>query len=240
MANDFVEVAGGVRVRESDGRFQRVSTPHGFTDSAFRNAVAAFDTAYRTLGKLPSVTEVHQFYGRIPVKTYSALFLTDEFKQALEYRGISWTPDEGLSEEQQFALLMLTDPTDSRTTKAKLRELGIPMARYQAWQNHPLFMESYRRRAEAGLRDAVPMVLTRMIGRADAGDLRAMEKVLEITGRWNPAQMQIEDAKTVIMTVMESVVKNVTNADERRAILSDVEAQVVGFHMTHKPSELER
>lgn len=240
MADNFEQVEGGIRVKEKDGRFQRVQTPQGFTDHAFRNAVAAFDTAYRTLGKLPSITEVHRFWPNIPVKTYSALFLTNEFKEALAYRGVSWSDDTGLSMEQSMALLALTDPTDRRTTAVKMRDLGIPMARYQAWLGHPLFMESYRARQEANLKQAIPMVLGKLVGNAEAGDMRAIEKVLEITGRWNPAQQQLEDAKGVIAAVMELVVMHVKDPEERRAILSGVEAQVVGFALTHRPPELER
>src|SRR5688572_15833275 len=97
MSDDFPMIDGGIKVRSKDGRLSPVKTPLGFTDYVFRSAVAAFDTAYRTLGKLPSVTEVHEFWKRIPLKTYSALFVTPEFKQALEYRGIEWEVDNGLS-----------------------------------------------------------------------------------------------------------------------------------------------
>lgn len=239
MSDDFQEVPGGIRVRDGKDTYHRVNAPEGFTEYMFRNTVAAFDSAYRLSGKLPSVSEVHKFWPSIPVKTISALFLTDEFKQALAVRGINWDPDSGLSLEQNMLLLKLTDFTDRRSLGVKLRELKIPMARYQAWLKQPLFKESYRKRSEDNLKDAVPLALNRLIGNADAGDQKAIEKVLEITGRYNPAQMQLEDAKTVVLAVIESVIRHVTDPNVRREIMNDVQAQVVAFDLTHQQQSLE-
>lgn len=222
MAVDVDTFDGGIVVRDPNGAFQPVTTPAGFTDLAFRNAVAAFDSAYRTLGRLPSVDDVFTVWPKVPKVTYSTLFLTDEFKQALRYRGVEWDPDSGLTLEQNMVLLKLTDPTDRRSTSAKLKELGVPMPRYQAWLKQPLFLGSYRKRSEEGLSEAIPMVLNRLIGNAEASDQRAIEKVLEITGRWNPAAQEVENARTIVIKVMEAVVKHVTDPDIRRAIMADV------------------
>lgn len=222
MESDFEALSGKITVRNVDGRFRPIATPAGFTDTGFRNAVAAFDTAYRTLGRLPSVEEVHTVFPKLPIITYATLFSTPEFKQALEYRGVQWTNDIGLSMEQSMALLKLCDPTDFRTTSVKLKELGVPMARYQAWMLNPLFLHSYKERSERGLKEAVPMVLQKLIGRAEASDQRAIEKVLEITGRWNPQAQQVEDARTVVLKVIEAVIKHVTDPEVRKAIMADV------------------
>lgn len=236
MVDNFESYPGGIRVREQDGRFRPVKTPEGFTDYAFRSAVAAFDTCFRTLGKIPSVTEVHQYWPRIPVKTYSALFLTPQFKEALSYRGIEWADDTGLSIEQSMLLLMLTDPTDRRTTKAKCKDLNIPYSRYQAWMQHPLFKQSYFQRSEAMFKDSVPMVLNRLVGNAEAGDDRAIGRILEMTGRWNPQAQQVQDARQVVMTVIQSVILNVKDPAVRQAILNDVEVGVVSYDVLNQQS----
>lgn len=240
MSTDIVEpVDGGIRVRQTDGAFQRVETPEGFTDFVFRNAVTAFDATYRFHGKLPSVDEVHKFWPRIPVRTYSALFLTEEFKQALAVRGIDWEPDNGLSMEMSMALIALSDPTDRRSTNVKLKEMAIPYSRFQNWMQNPLFAQSYSRRAEATLKGAAATALNKLVGNMEAGDQRAIEKVLEITGRWNPAQQQLEDAKTVIVRVIESVIKNVPDPATRKAIMDDVQREIVSYDLTHQQTAIE-
>lgn len=234
MADDIVAAEGGIRVRKTDGAFRRVETPAGFTDYIFRNAVSAFDTAFRFQGTLPTVDDVHKFFPRISAKTYAQLFLTEEFKQALAYRGIEWEIDNGLSIEMSTALLMLLDPTDRRPTGVKLKELGVPYARFQNWMRNPLFKQSYLQRTEENLKDAVPMALNKLIGNADAGDNHAIDKVLEITGRWNPAQQQLEDAKTVVVRVVEAVIKHVQDPAVRKAIMEDVQREVVSYDLLHQ------
>jgi hypothetical protein len=126
-------------------------------------------------------------------------------------------------------LLKLLDITDQRTLGAKLKDLNIPMARYQAWLQHPLFKQSLLRRTEEQFKDAVPLALNRLVINADHGDERAIEKILEITGRWNPAQQQIEDVKNVVVSVIEAVVRNVQDPKLRQAIMDDVQAQIAGY-----------
>lgn len=239
MSDDISLVSGGIRVRPKDGRFQVVKTPLGYTDEAFRAAVSAFDSAYRLYGKLPTVDEVHEFWPRIPKSTYSSLFVTDEFQKALEYRGIAWDADSGLSMEQAALLMKLTDFTDKRSLAVKLKELGIPMARYQAWMNQPLFKASYAKRTENLFRDAVPLALNRLLANVDGGDQRAIEKVLEITGRWNPAQQQVEDVKKVVVGLVEAVVRHVADPKTRKAIMDDVAAQVASYTLIEQ-SQLPR
>lgn len=229
MVDHFPLIDGGIEVQSADGKFTPIMAPKGFTEYIFRSAVAAYDSAYRALGKLPSITEVHDFWPRIPTKTYSAIFVTPEFRQALQYRGIELDVDSGLSIEQSMLLHKLTDYSDSRPLGAKLRELGIPMPRYLAWMNQPLFKQSYHVRTEAHFKDAADLALNKLIQNADSGDQRAIEKILEITGRFNPQQQQIEDVKRVVVSVIEAVIRNVPDAELRKAILDDVQAQVASF-----------
>ena len=222
MANNFVERTGGIMVRDAKKGFQPVNTPVGYTDSQFRNAVAAAYTFYRQTGKLPSVTDLANVHGAIDRKTYSGIILTDEFKTALAYRGIEWNEDAGLSLEQQSVLLKLADFTDRRSLGVKLKELGVPMARYQAWLKHPAFRKATNDQAESVLQEAVAPALTALAGKAAAGEDRAIDKVLEISGRWNPNAQSVEDARVVVMTLLEAIIKHVPDADVRKAIMSEV------------------
>lgn len=222
MANDFIEREGGIIVRDVKGGFAPVNTPVGYTDLQFRNAVAAAYTHYRATGKLPTVTDLHKIHSSIDTKTYSGLLLTDEFKEALRYRGVEWNIDAGLSLEQQSVIIKLQDFTDRRSLGVKLKELGVPMARYQAWLKHPLFRKAVNDAAETVLQEAVAPALFALSGKAAAGEDRAIEKLLEISGRWNPNAMAAEDARVVVMTLLEAIIKHVPDAEVRKAIMSEV------------------
>lgn len=219
---NFASGDGTLTVRDPMGNYRPVETPDGFTDFAFRTIVAAVDTHYRQYGKLPDATETQRIATSYTTKVISSLMMTDEFKLALGYRGVEWKVDSGLSLQQSMALLKLCDWTDSRSTSVKLKELGIPMARYQAWMKQPLFAESYRARTEDALGDAVPLALQKLLGNVEKSDQRAIEKVLEITGRWNPAQQQIEDVRLFVIRCMEAIVKHVPDPVVRQAIMADI------------------
>ena len=220
--SDIIEREGGIAVRDPKKGFQPVNTPAGYADKEFRTAVAGAYTFYRQNGKLPSPIDLNKLHPAIASKTYSALMLSDEFKQALAYRGIEWTEDAGLSLEQQSVILMLQDFTDRRSVGVKLKEIGVPMARYQAWLRQPLFREAVNENAEMAIREAVAPALTALAGKAAAGEDRAIDRVLEISGRWNPNQQSIEDAKQVVMSLVEAVIRHVKDPEVKKAIMADV------------------
>lgn len=227
---------GGISVQDSDRRFRKVATPEGVTDLMFRNAVSAFDSAFRLNGTQPTVDEVHRFYPKITKATYAKIFLTEEFKLALTYRGINWEPSAGLSMEQSLAIMKMTDWSDRRSTKAKLGEMGIPFGRWQAWQKNPLFKELYSRQTSDNLVEAIPVAENALIAKAESSDVQAIKFLFEVTGRYNPAAQAVEDARTVVMAVLEAVIKH-TDPKTREAILSEVRTTTATMSLVPKSSE---
>lgn len=239
MSNDFEVGKREITVRDRDGRFQPVKTPPGFTDLAFRNAVAAFDTAFRAQGRMPTVDQVHTIWPKVPKQSYAALFMTDEFQQALRYRGIEWDIDAGLSMEQSMAITKLSDPYDRRSISVKLKELGIPMPRYQAWMKQPLFYEARNRTSLDAYREALPDLRNRLISEAESGKMQALEMVFAITGEWDPNQKQLEDAKTVVLALVEAVISHVKDPEVRKQIFADVQGHAVTMTVVSQSQALE-
>ena len=213
---------GEVVVIHEDGRVRRSPVPDGFDRETFRNALAAVDVLYRREGVMPSVEEVYKSWTKISKKTYSRAFATSEFRQALELRGIFMEPNAGLTEEQAIAILHLSNP-DGKSLQTKLKQLGISMPKYQAWMRSALFSSTLRQRSEQNLGDSIPTALNALVANADRGDQRAIEKLLEISGRYNPAQIEAENARQVVLVMVEAVLKHVSNKEEKAAILSEVE-----------------
>lgn len=235
-----VEVAdGGLSIRHPDGRFQRVKTPFGFTDSAFRGAVAAFDTAFRLNGVYPTVEDIYKLWKGLSKKALATLFLTDEFKKALQYRGIDWDSDSGLSTEQQMVLLKLSDPFDKRSLAVKLREMSIPMPTFQNWQKNPLFQQAYEQNSIANYKDALPAIRNRVIGQAEAGERWATELIFAKTGEWDPSRREIENASMVIQALVEAIVRRVPDAEVRKAIMADVGLSAATLQAMKGPQPLE-
>jgi hypothetical protein len=222
VVDEFEPFKGGVAVHLPGGDLVHIKTPEGFTDTAFRGTLAAFDTAYRRNGKIPSVGEIHELWPKLPKKTIGGVMSTLEFRAALNQRGIQWDPKDGLSMEQQTVLLKLSDPFDRRGLASKLKDLGVPMAKFQGWAKQPLFKELYEQHTKANYEEALPAIRQRLIGNAEAGDQRAIELVFAMTGEWNPNQQHLEDARTIVLKVVEAIIKHVKDVKTREAILSDV------------------
>lgn len=232
--NDDIELSGDdIRVRRKSKGFAIVNTPVGFTALAFRNTVAAIQTWFLAKGSLPTVDDIYSIWPKLSKDTVAGLMATDELREALEYRGITWGVDSGLSLQQQTALLKLADPTDRRSLGVKLRELGIPGPTYQSWLKQPLFKRMLDQRTKDLYRDYLPEVRSALVGKAIQGDQNAMNVVLAITGEWDPNAREVQNAREVVLKVMDAVVKNVQDVDLRRAILADVQAAVVGFDVVN-------
>jgi len=220
--DEFEQFEGGVAVHLPDGSTRNIATPEGFTDTAFRGTLAAFHTAYLRNGHIPSVGDVHELWPKLSKKVISGVMSTLEFREAVNHRGIQWDAKDGLSMEQQTVLLKLSDPFDRRGLASKLKDLSVPMARFQAWLKQPLFNELYNQHTKANYEEALPAIRQRLIGNAEAGDQRAIELVFAMTGEWNPNQQHLEDARTIVLKVVEAIIKHVKDVKTREAILSDV------------------
>jgi hypothetical protein len=229
VADNFELGDGTVKVRDADGSINPVRTPDGFTDLVFRTILAAADTLFRLNGKFPSVSEIIKIAPKVSSSTVSALLQTDSFEEALQYRGVTRDVDAGLSMEQQSALLILTDPHDNRTTAQKMKAMHVPMPRYQAWMKQPLFSSMYRKRMEDQFgEEGISVALRAILSGAEKGDVNSAMKLLEITGRYNPAQQQLEDVKVILVRMMEAIIKH-ADKDTRIAILADLEAETTSY-----------
>ena len=238
-SSDYLEIeSGNLTVKDKDGGIHPVPTPKGVSDLAFRNAVAVVVTFYLNNGTLPTVPQMHESWQKIPEATYAKIVVEPEFAEALSYRGIEWHGSSGLTLEQRNVLIALSDPTDRASLGTKLRRLKVPYSVYQAWMRQPHFAEARRQQAEHNMGDAVPMLLDGVVSKAETGDLNAIKLRLEISGRYNPQQQQVQDAKAIVQALAESVVRHVKDPEVRSAILSDMREQA-DMLMLQRTTQLE-
>ena len=200
-----IEVDKRELVIKKDGRVKRSPVPDKFAPQTFRHVVAGVDLLYRQTGKIPTINELVKSWPEANVTTVREIWATPEFKTALGIRGIEIDEKLGLTAEQLYAIQILQDPSDRRTVKARLEVVGISIGKYRAWMRNPVFAGAMRQQAEDNLGDSVQMALNRLVAAADSGDLRAIEKILEVTGRWNPQQQEAQNARTVVLMMMEVI-----------------------------------
>lgn len=220
------------RVIFPDGRRPRLDYGR-FAPATFLRAVTAVDLEYRRTGQVPTVREVSDSWPQIPMKTYADLYAHEGFRDALRRRGIRTDANVGLTDEQASALLLLTNPGDKRTTEAKMKSLGLTYAVYQAWMLDPRFKAELNRRVNEGLQITIPAAKQRLMANVEAGDQRAIEYFLAMTGVYSPALAANQDAMQVVYAVLRAVEKHVPDKAVLQTILDEVKVAGKAFDLTH-------
>lgn len=213
-----VKPAGG-------GPIQPLQVPKGYSEVTFRNAIGAAYQGYLEHGRIPTAEECHDLWGRISTNTFAELFLTEEFQQAMRNRGITDWDEEaslGISYEQSMALSKLTNPLDKRSDETKLKELGIPYVQLVAWRKNPVFARLEAKRAEDGLREHVPAILNRLVGKAEAGNIQAMDRVLAMTGRYDPNNREVIVVQELLMTLLRIIATRIPDTELKSLLADDI------------------
>ena len=220
--------------RDLVGAVQAIEIPAKYSPDLWRRAVTVYQLYWDREGVVPTPEQAHHSWDRIKLATYQALSLEPEFRRALELRGIDLDPTDSLSDTQMMALMKLTDPSDRRTERAKLRDLGVSWPRYQGWLKNPVFVKEKRRRTEDTFADVQDAALIKLRGNVEAGDQRAIEFALEVTGRYNRQNIAVQDARVVVQTIVEAVIAEVKDPVVRDAILARARASITGFDLNNR------
>lgn len=233
-----IETSGRELVIKHDGRVHRSPVPDGFSPGMFRHIIAAVDLLYRRNGAIPTINEVMASWEGFDKATVSKAWSTPEFKEALSIRGIELDIRQGLSAEQLYCIQILSDPSDRRSNKARLESVGVPIGKYRAWMRNPVFARALSDQAEQNLGDGVSTAINRLLAAGDAGEPWAVNKILEISGRWNPNQQELQNARTVVLTVMEVLQSKIKDKELLREIVDEVRSRQTTLTIVQSLREL--
>ncbi len=239
MADLFPVTGKDVKVVDLSGGIHPIAPPDGVTPLAFRTIISAIHTMYLYSEQVPEFDEVLTNYPNIRKGDLLAAWQSDAIAEALDYRGVPWNPEGGLSMKQEMLIMALSDPTDRTTPETVLKRMGISGTTYRTWQKNPLFAAHLERATYSSYKEGVPLARRALIGNAIAGNQQAIELLFKITGEYDPQNRAEQDMKLVVTTVIESVLRHVQDPEIRRAILNDTESAVVGFRLSAPPRALE-
>lgn len=203
------------------------------TEAYFRRLVAACETAYLAngRGRLPDIKQICTYMGRSPSeKKIASILLTDEFATAMSNRGINWTSKAvGITPEQTYALGIMTDPSLSRLGfGTRLKRAGISYHKWQSWMRQPLFSTAFQNLTESNLADSVGIAHTALIGKAAEGDMRAVEFLYQITGRFDPQREANMNMQAIVLGILEILTRRITDPIVLEAISEDMASLVSG------------
>lgn len=187
-----------------------VTVPEGFDPDDFFDTVNGAYTAYTELKRLPGVAEIERKIV-VPAAVIGKIIVTDEFVKAINARGVPWESYNKLSSQQMLVAQIVTNPTDKRPLRAKLKSAGVTYPQYRAWMNQPVFSQYMNRITEGMLIDHLPDFNTVLTNKGLAGDINAIKYINELSGRHDPNRQALLDLQAVVQNLLEIIQRNVTD-----------------------------
>lgn len=188
-----------------------------------------------------TLEEINKVMGvRMQLDVAYKIMGSESFYARMHARGINWisnwTPErhelmrsmERLTPQQVYALQIMLDPTDRRSTNAKLRHVGITYAQWRNWLREPFFGDMVKDTAEQMLTDNIANVHTRLAQKADAGDVQAMKLFYEVSGRHDPNRQQMLDFTKILGLFLEVIQRHITEPKTFLAISNDLDDVMAG------------
>lgn len=180
---------------------------------------AVYQEYTATKGKIPDIRRINSLIG-IGAGEVKKILDSSDFKDAITARGINWD-GQTLTATQMLVAQILTNPTDKRDLKTKLRSAGVTYPQYRAWMNSPEFGGYMRQITEGMLTDHLPDFNTALTKKALGGDLNAIKYVNELSGRHDPNAQQLLDLQAIVQTLLEIIQRNVKDPETLKLIASE-------------------
>lgn len=185
--------------------------PEGVTREDFTTVLSGCYVAYTSNRQLPDMVEIQRYVKTVPATIIAKILASDEFTDAAVARGIPWDNFNGLTAEQMLVAQIVTNPTDKRPLRAKLKSAGVTYAQYRAWMHQPVFSQYMNRITEGMLVDHIPDFNTVLTNKALSGDINALKYVNELSGRHDPNRQQVLDLQAIVQNLLEIIQRNVTD-----------------------------
>ena len=159
---------------------------------------------------------------------YDSMYNKSAFTNALLARGISKQAVAGLAHngvvtvQQMNVINTLLDKMDTRSDRKKLSDMGVASQTYQGWCRDPAFNLYVTRRVEALFPNMVNEATRALGDNVTRGDMSAIKLVYEMTGRWSSKTVGELNVDFLLMKVIETISKHVTDPIALEAIASDL------------------
>lgn len=171
----------------------------------------------------------------VSIQTVKNYWKNADFRAALNARGVTFANEADSGKALTYAQLqvanMLMNIMDKRSLREKLQAANLPgvtPAQVGAWMRQPAFQEHLRRRAQVLFDDADVSANLALVKAIDAGDLKAIQLFMEMTGRYTPRSTVDVNIHAVLARVVEIVSIHVRDPAILEAIAHDMENLELG------------
>lgn len=198
----------------------------GLSDKDYE-IITYMEQEYYLSGRIPS-QELIAVTLEVPVERVKSLQRRVDYMDAMKARGLSTNtleriPSKGnITVEQLMCINTLLDTNDSRSDKKKLADMQIPTQKYQGWLKDPSFNAYWGKRCEALFGPGLSEANRALVDNVRRGDLGSIKFLMELTGRWSSKPVSEMNIEWVLMKVLETIQKHVTDPEKLAAIATDL------------------
>lgn len=207
-----------------------IPRPKGVSIRTFRD-ICNYCERYFKLnnGALAPIREIHISTGLTEGKISKVLNST-EFHVEMDRRGCRWETNKvyGLTPQQHMAINVLTNPTDRRTLEKKLAGIGLSYNQYTNWMRQPAFAKAVEQIAEQMLHDNIGNIHSRLVNKADGGDMQAIKLYYGLTGRYQEGSQQMLDFARAMGLILEVLTRHIRDQETLKRISADIDKIMAG------------
>ena len=163
------------------------------------------------------------------INEIQAYLRTREYALAMREMGFNIDlNDNGLTAEQMGFLTILSNPSDGKDLRGKLRLAGIPWAKYQLWLKEREFRKAHDKILGDSLKSMMPLAEQQLAAKIASGDINAIKFGMEVTGRHNPNGQKQLESEALLAILLEVIEEEIKDMGVLQRIASKVQLRGVG------------
>lgn len=183
-----------------------------------------------------SPENLHAVVGALSLDQAAHLVAMPKFLQALEARGITLEIFPGVSTHQRMALSIYFDSTVRMSHAAKLRAAGVTASVWSGWMRQPQFAAYVKEIGDEVIVNAVPLAQQRMAEAVDAGDQKAIDRVLAWKGGFDYRNPTGADVNALLLQIFEILDEEGVPSGTLKRIAEEIRARTEGTSVRMAPT----
>lgn len=128
------------------------------------------------------------------------------------------TQATGLTAEQMGLITHISNYTDGKNLKQKIKDAGISWSKFQAWRSQPVFSRYYEQLLGESIKDAIPFAKQQIASKMQSGDMNAIKLGMELSGEYDPRGQKQIDAMAMLQVVLEILEEEVKDQEVLKSI----------------------
>ena len=146
------------------------------------------------------------------------IWSTSKFQRSLSDRGIKTTKNPNLTLKQEMFLQAYMNPMNMKPPQTIAKQQKVTKAELDGWMRDKHFADAMSSKSEENLRKYLPLADQSLGQLVQQGDIRAIQFLNQMTGRYDPNAKNQIDVASLLLAVQDIVLKHVRDPITKRNI----------------------